>query len=278
MPCGATNWTSLSTSSPQRVRQAPRHTRCRQRRHTHIVRAAPYRSSASVVGRRHRTPACARFRDRTSVAVRMPPPAMALPASGVVPKSPLGDGVVARSPLAEGDQLLLESEQFELVSLSVPRSEYPNVVARIPTPSSPCRSRSVVHASTPSFLRVLLVNAGPRVAGCQGAWVSFQPQECPYCSPAHALLPWPSRSRGVLRSPAKRHHNLPAHRVRLIGREHDLQVARRALLSSEGRLLTLTGTGGCGKPAWRWTWLRTLSRTLPTGSGWWSSPPCQIPH
>ena len=40
---------------------------------------------------------------------------------------------------------------------------------------------------------------------------------------------------------------MPAHRVRLIGREHDRDVARQALLGSEGRLLALTGTGGCGK-------------------------------
>ena len=46
---------------------------------------------------------------------------------------------------------------------------------------------------------------------------------------------------------AKRHHNLPAQRVRLIGRERDLRAAAEALLASEGRLLTLTGTGGCGK-------------------------------
>jgi predicted ATPase len=43
------------------------------------------------------------------------------------------------------------------------------------------------------------------------------------------------------------HHNLPAHRVRLIGRESDLAAARQALLGAEGRLLTFTGTGGCGK-------------------------------
>ncbi len=42
-------------------------------------------------------------------------------------------------------------------------------------------------------------------------------------------------------------HNPPAHRVRLIGREQDLAVARQSLLAAEGRLLTLTGTGGCGK-------------------------------
>jgi hypothetical protein len=41
--------------------------------------------------------------------------------------------------------------------------------------------------------------------------------------------------------------NLPAHRVRLIGRDQDLVVARQALLGAEGRLMTLTGTGGCGK-------------------------------
>jgi non-specific serine/threonine protein kinase len=40
---------------------------------------------------------------------------------------------------------------------------------------------------------------------------------------------------------------LPAHRVRVIGRELDLAAARQALLGAEGRLLTFTGTGGCGK-------------------------------
>ena len=48
-------------------------------------------------------------------------------------------------------------------------------------------------------------------------------------------------------SSMKRHHNLPAPRVRLIGREQDLLVVRHALLGAEGRLLTLTGAGGCGK-------------------------------
>ena len=43
------------------------------------------------------------------------------------------------------------------------------------------------------------------------------------------------------------HHNLPAHRVHLIGRKHDLALARTELLETEGRLLTMTGTGGCGK-------------------------------
>jgi len=51
----------------------------------------------------------------------------------------------------------------------------------------------------------------------------------------------------VPRTATRRHHNLPAQRIRLIGRERDLVSAREALLSSEGRLLTLTGAGGCGK-------------------------------
>ena len=49
------------------------------------------------------------------------------------------------------------------------------------------------------------------------------------------------------RPSAQRHDNLPAHRIRLIGREQNLLVVRDALLGAEGRLLTLTGTGGCGK-------------------------------
>jgi transcriptional regulator with XRE-family HTH domain len=44
-----------------------------------------------------------------------------------------------------------------------------------------------------------------------------------------------------------RRQNLPAHRVRLIGRDEDLASARRALIHTDGRLVTLIGTGGCGK-------------------------------
>jgi len=43
----------------------------------------------------------------------------------------------------------------------------------------------------------------------------------------------------VPRSSMKRHHNLPAHRVRLIGREQDLPVVRQALLASRW---AITGT------------------------------------
>src|SRR5437870_3213492 len=41
--------------------------------------------------------------------------------------------------------------------------------------------------------------------------------------------------------------NLPAHRTALIGREHDLAAVRELVLGAEGRLVTLTGSGGCGK-------------------------------
>src|SRR5713226_284320 len=44
-----------------------------------------------------------------------------------------------------------------------------------------------------------------------------------------------------------RRHNLPAQPTRLIGREHDVAAVRRVVLDAEGRLVTLTGTGGCGK-------------------------------
>jgi predicted ATPase/DNA-binding CsgD family transcriptional regulator len=52
---------------------------------------------------------------------------------------------------------------------------------------------------------------------------------------------------GVPASSKHRRHNLPEQRVRLIGREHDINVARQALLGAPGRLLTLTGAAGCGK-------------------------------
>ncbi len=42
-------------------------------------------------------------------------------------------------------------------------------------------------------------------------------------------------------------HNLPARRVRLVGREDDSVAVRQLALEAAGRLATLTGTGGCGK-------------------------------
>jgi predicted ATPase len=42
-------------------------------------------------------------------------------------------------------------------------------------------------------------------------------------------------------------HNLPAPQTRLIGREEDSAAVRGLVLQAPGRLVTLTGTGGCGK-------------------------------
>ena len=67
------------------------------------------------------------------------------------------------------------------------------------------------------------------------------------------------------RPQAKRRHNLPAHRVRLIGREQDLVVARQALLGADGRLLTLTGMGGCGKTRLALQLAADLVATFPDG-------------
>jgi predicted ATPase/DNA-binding CsgD family transcriptional regulator len=46
---------------------------------------------------------------------------------------------------------------------------------------------------------------------------------------------------------AARNHNLPAPHTHLIGREQDSATVRGLVLHAPGRLVTLTGTGGCGK-------------------------------
>src|SRR5262249_42494652 len=44
-----------------------------------------------------------------------------------------------------------------------------------------------------------------------------------------------------------RQHNLPALRIQLFGREQDGITVRDLTLHAPGRLVTLTGIGGCGK-------------------------------
>src|SRR5215471_18025383 len=44
-----------------------------------------------------------------------------------------------------------------------------------------------------------------------------------------------------------RQHNLPAPHTQLFGREQDCAAVRELILQTPGRLVTLSGTGGCGK-------------------------------
>ena len=51
----------------------------------------------------------------------------------------------------------------------------------------------------------------------------------------------------LARSAKRARHNLPAQRTALIGREREVVRVRDLLPGSTGRLVTLTGAGGCGK-------------------------------
>jgi predicted ATPase/DNA-binding CsgD family transcriptional regulator len=54
-------------------------------------------------------------------------------------------------------------------------------------------------------------------------------------------------SRRVSLRARVRHHNLPAAHIQLFGREQDSITVQGLTLHTPGRLVTLTGTGGCGK-------------------------------
>jgi predicted ribonuclease YlaK len=43
------------------------------------------------------------------------------------------------------------------------------------------------------------------------------------------------------------HHNLPTHPTTLVGRDRETASLCQLVLSGDGRLVTLTGVGGCGK-------------------------------
>ena len=59
--------------------------------------------------------------------------------------------------------------------------------------------------------------------------------------------------------------NLPAPHRSLIGREGDAEVVRELLVHAPGRLLTLTGTGGCGKTQLALKVATDLVATVPDG-------------
>src|SRR5215216_2994096 len=63
----------------------------------------------------------------------------------------------------------------------------------------------------------------------------------------------------------ERRHNLPAHPVRLIGRDEEMAAVRERLLEAERGLLTLTGAGGCGKTSLGLRVARDLLGEFPDG-------------
>src|SRR5947207_2722978 len=60
-------------------------------------------------------------------------------------------------------------------------------------------------------------------------------------------------------------HNLPVRRTSLIGRERDLVAVHQFVLQAEGRLVTLVGTGGCGKTVLALEAARGLLAEFPDG-------------
>src|SRR5437588_11150494 len=62
-----------------------------------------------------------------------------------------------------------------------------------------------------------------------------------------AVVPWPTDPMARSAPAMHGHHNLPTHATALVGRDRDVADLRPLLLSDDGRLVTLTGVGGCGK-------------------------------
>jgi predicted ATPase/DNA-binding CsgD family transcriptional regulator len=62
-----------------------------------------------------------------------------------------------------------------------------------------------------------------------------------------------------------RQHNLPAPHTQLFGRRQDCATVRDLILETPGRLVTLTGTGGCGKTQLALLVATSLIETFPDG-------------
>ena len=83
--------------------------------------------------------------------------------------------------------------------------------------------------------------------------------------------PLPRRQAALTRIaalPEVSRHNLPAQLTSFVGRERDVGDVNRLL--SAHRLVTLVGTGGCGKSRLALHLAPTRSSTLSTVFGWWS--------
>ena len=64
---------------------------------------------------------------------------------------------------------------------------------------------------------------------------------------ASGVVPWASGSDGSFTCCAPARHNLPAPGTALVGRDNDVAHLCKLVLQTDGRLVTLTGVGGCGK-------------------------------
>src|SRR5206468_2753032 len=73
-------------------------------------------------------------------------------------------------------------------------------------------------------------------------------------------------------------HNLPAPHTRLIGREHDSNTVRELVLQAPGRLVTLIGTGGCGKTQLALLVASGLVESFADGVWLVELAPVQAPH
>src|SRR5215217_7131864 len=77
----------------------------------------------------------------------------------------------------------------------------------------------------------------------------------------HAVEPAP-------RSSERLRHNLPSELSSFVGREKDLAEVRRLLENT--RLLTLTGSGGCGKTRLALAAVGEVVERFRTACGWWN--------
>jgi len=93
--------------------------------------------------------------------------------------------------------------------------------------------------------------------------------------PVQELTAPPRAARRNGRGLTARQHNLPTSRIQLIGREQDSTAVRDEALHGRGRLVTLTGPGGCGKTQLALHVAAELVGTFPDGVWLVDLPPVQ---
>lgn len=88
----------------------------------------------------------------------------------------------------------------------------------------------------------------------------------------------PKRGRRRTDNPGPARHNLPERHAPLIGREQDSAAVRDLVLQAPGRLVTLTGSGGCGKTQLALLVAAGLVDTFPDGVFLVDLAPVQTPE